>query len=46
MCRVQQSTSIMGSDNVIFRVHFGGRFDRLYKCTYVGGDIGLFDEAY
>ena len=31
---------------IIFRVHFGSRFDRWYKCTYVGGNIGLFDEPY
>jgi hypothetical protein len=36
----------MASEDVIFRVHFGGRFDRRFKCTYVGGDIGLFDEPY
>jgi hypothetical protein len=36
----------MASEDVIFRVHFGGRFDRRFKCTYVGGNIGLFDEPY
>jgi thiamine monophosphate kinase len=46
MCRDQQSTQIMANNDVIFRVHFGSRFDRRYKYTYVGGDIGLYDDAY
>jgi hypothetical protein len=44
--RIQQYVYTMGSANVIFMVHFGGRFDRPYKCTYVGGKIGLFDEPF
>jgi hypothetical protein len=36
----------MRSDDVNFWVYFRSRFDRQYKCTYVGGDIGLFDESY
>lgn len=36
----------MASNDVIFRVHHGGGFDRRYKCIYVGGDIGLYEESY
>jgi hypothetical protein len=46
MCSVKQSTYTMASNDVIFRVHYGGRFDRRHRCTYVGGNIGLYDEAY
>jgi hypothetical protein len=36
----------MANNNVIFRVHYGGWFDRQNKCTYVGGKIGLYEESY
>jgi hypothetical protein len=47
MCSVNQSYHLtMANNDVIFRVHYGGRFDRRYKCTYVGGQIGLYEESY
>lgn len=46
MCSVKQPTYTMASNDVIFRVHYGGRFDWQHRCTYVGGNIGLYDEAY
>jgi hypothetical protein len=36
----------MVNNDVVFRVHFGGQFDRWHKFTYVGGDIGLNEETY
>jgi hypothetical protein len=36
----------MANSEVIFKVHYGGRFDRRNKCTYVGGQIGLYEESY
>ncbi|KAB8849522.1 hypothetical protein FH972_026766 [Carpinus fangiana] len=36
----------MATDDVIFSVNYGGRFDRQDKCMYVGGKIGVFDETY
>ncbi|XP_059431573.1 histone chaperone cia1-like [Corylus avellana] len=44
--RVQHFIHIMAIDDVIFTVHYGVRFNRRYKCTYVGGKIGVFDEPY
>jgi hypothetical protein len=46
MCRFKQLAYIMTNNDVIFRVHYGGWFDRRHKCTYVGGDIWLYDETY
>jgi hypothetical protein len=46
MCSVKQSAYTMANNDVIFRVHYGGRFDRRYKCTDVGGNIGLYEESY
>jgi hypothetical protein len=36
----------MENKDVIFRFHYRGRFDRRYKCTYVGGNIGLYEDTY
>jgi hypothetical protein len=36
----------MANNDVIFRVHYKGRFDRRHRCTYVGGNIGLYEESY
>jgi len=36
----------MANNEVIFRVHYGGRFDRQYWCMSVGGNIGLYKESY
>jgi hypothetical protein len=36
----------MATDDVIFSINYGGRFDRLDKCMYIGGKIGVFDETY
>jgi len=36
----------MAKNDVIFRAHYEGRFDRRNKCTYVGGQIGLYEESY
>jgi hypothetical protein len=46
MCSVKQPAYTMASNDVIFRVHYGGRFDRRHRCTYVGGNIGLYEEPY
>jgi hypothetical protein len=46
MCSVKQSAYTMANNEVIFRVHYGGRFDRRYRCTYVGGNVGLYEESY
>lgn len=46
MCSVKQPAYTMASNDVIFRVHYGGRFDRRHKCMYVGGNIGLYEEPY
>ncbi|KAB1205801.1 Ubiquitin-conjugating enzyme E2 variant 1A [Morella rubra] len=27
-------------------VHYGGRFSRNFGCSYVGGDVSVYDEAY
>jgi hypothetical protein len=45
-CKVQHFISTMATDDVIFLVNYGGRFDRQDKCMYVGGKIGVFDETY
>ena len=45
-CRVQHFISTMSSNDVIFTVHYGDRFNRKYKCTYVGRKIGVFDDTY
>jgi hypothetical protein len=42
MCSVKRSAS----NDVIFRVHYGVRFDRQHRCTYVDGNIGLYEEPY
>lgn len=36
----------MANNEVIFKVYYGGRFDRRYRCTYVGGNIGLYKTSY
>jgi hypothetical protein len=46
MCIVKQSAYTMANNEVIFRVHYEGRFDRRYRCTYVGGNVGLYEESY
>jgi hypothetical protein len=46
MCSVKQPVYTMTSNDVIFRVHYGGRFDRRHRCTKVGGNIGLYEEPY
>jgi hypothetical protein len=45
-CMVWHFTSTIACDDVIFTVHYGGRFNIKYKCTYVGGKIGVFDDTY
>jgi hypothetical protein len=46
MCSVKQPAYTMASNDVIFRVHYRSRFDRGHRCTYVGGNIGLYEEPY
>jgi hypothetical protein len=36
----------MANNEVIIRVHYRGRFDRRYRCTYVGGNVALYEESY
>jgi hypothetical protein len=36
----------MVGEEVIFTVHYGGRFNRKHACTYVGGKIGVYDDTY
>jgi hypothetical protein len=36
----------MAGKEVIFTVHYGGRFNRKHACTYVGGKIGVYDDTY
>jgi hypothetical protein len=35
----------MASNDVIFKVHHGGQFDRRNKCIF-GRDIGLYEKSY
>ncbi|KAB1203820.1 hypothetical protein CJ030_MR8G005086 [Morella rubra] len=30
----------------LFEVHYSGRFSRQFGCTYVGGDVDVYDEPY
>jgi hypothetical protein len=46
MRNVKQSAYTMANNEVIFRVYYGSRFDRQYRCTYVGWNIGLYEESY
>lgn len=46
MCSVKQSAYTMANNEVIFRVHYGGWFDRRNRCTYVGGNVGLYEESH
>jgi hypothetical protein len=36
----------MGSPNLVFEVHYGGRFDRHFGCEYVGGEVAVHHESY
>lgn len=36
----------MSSEFFIFKVHFRGKFNRKYRCSYVGGDTNVYDEPY
>jgi hypothetical protein len=46
LCRAWHFISIMAGEEVIFMVHYRGRFNRKKKCTYVGGKIGVYDDTY
>jgi hypothetical protein len=45
LCRARHFISIMAGEEVIFTVHYGGRFNRKHACTYVGGKIGVYDDT-
>ncbi|KAB1209378.1 hypothetical protein CJ030_MR6G016519 [Morella rubra] len=36
----------MSSEFLLFKVHYGGRFCRNFGCSYVGGDVSVYDEPY
>jgi hypothetical protein len=44
-CRVQQYYTT-GREMVMFKVHYGGTFDKKYKCIYLGGKTELVDDPY
>ncbi|KAB1213175.1 hypothetical protein CJ030_MR5G021753 [Morella rubra] len=31
---------------LLFEVHYSSRFGRNYECSYVGGDVSVYDELY
>jgi hypothetical protein len=36
----------MGTDLLMFEVHYGGTFDRQGRCTYVGGYVNSYPDVY
>jgi hypothetical protein len=36
----------MGSPELVFEVHYGGRFDGYFGCKYVGGEVAIHHETY
>lgn len=41
MCFISQ---IMPPDFFLFEVHYGGRFSRQFRCSYVSGNVDVYDE--
>ncbi|KAB1223248.1 hypothetical protein CJ030_MR2G006030 [Morella rubra] len=36
----------MASDSIVFKVYYGGRFDRSDGCVYVGGKMAMHHDPY
>ncbi|KAB1228152.1 hypothetical protein CJ030_MR2G000728 [Morella rubra] len=36
----------MPPEFLVFEVHYGGRFSRHFGCSYVNGDVSMYNEPY
>jgi hypothetical protein len=43
---VTNSPGRMGSPDLVFEVHYRGRFNMHFGCEYVGGEVAVHHETY